>query len=95
MDFLKGTVMKQKPRPSRQRMSIAYPASVPAQVRAVLEELRRTITAAAPMARERIRYGMPAFRYHGPLVFFAAFKNHLGFYGVSKEVLDTFSSELA
>ncbi len=37
---------------------------------------------------------MPAFSHHGPLVFFAAFKNHLGFYGVSKKVLDTFGSEL-
>ena len=72
-----------------------YLASVPAQDRAVLEALRRTIRAAAPMAEEKISYGMPAFLYHGPLVFFAAFRNHLGFYGVSKEVIDRFSSELA
>lgn len=72
-----------------------YLAAVPAKERAVLEELRRTIRAAAPMAEERISYRMPAFLYHGPLVFFAAFRNHLGFYGVSKNVLDTFRNELA
>jgi uncharacterized protein YdhG (YjbR/CyaY superfamily) len=72
-----------------------YLAKIPAQERAALQELRRTIKAAAPMAGERISYGMPAFFHHGPLVFFAAFKNHLGFYGVSRHVLDRFSSELA
>lgn len=72
-----------------------YLAMVPAKERAVLEELRRTIRAAAPMAEERISYRMPAFMEHGPLVFFAAFRNHLGFYGVSKKVLDIFGSELA
>jgi uncharacterized protein YdhG (YjbR/CyaY superfamily) len=71
-----------------------YLASVPEKERATLSELRRIIRAAAPMAEESISYQMPAFRYHGPLVFFAAFKNHLSFYGVSKEVLETFSSEL-
>ena len=71
-----------------------YLALVPEKERAVLSELRRTIRVAAPTAEESISYRMPAFSLHGPLVFFAAFKNHLGFYGVSKKVLDTFSSEL-
>jgi uncharacterized protein YdhG (YjbR/CyaY superfamily) len=71
-----------------------YLASVPEKERDVLSELRRTIRAAAPGAQESISYRMPAFSHHGPLVFFAAFKNHLGFYGVSKKVLDTFKSEL-
>jgi uncharacterized protein YdhG (YjbR/CyaY superfamily) len=71
-----------------------YLASVPEKDRAVLEALRRTIRAAAPLAEEKISYGMPAFMHHGPLVFFAAFRNHLGFYGVSREILNRFSSEL-
>ncbi len=37
---------------------------------------------------------MPAFKYKGALVFFAAFKNHCSFFGVSRTVLSTFSSEL-
>jgi uncharacterized protein YdhG (YjbR/CyaY superfamily) len=45
-------------------------------VRVKLEKLRRTIKKAAPEAVEVISYLMPAFKYHGMLVFFAAFKNH-------------------
>lgn len=47
-----------------------------------LEQLRATIKNVAPEAQEAIKYGMPAFVWHGNLVFFAAFKSHIGFYGV-------------
>lgn len=50
-----------------------YLTAVPARVRAVPEDLCRTIRAAAPVAEERISYGMPGYRYHGPLIFFAYF----------------------
>jgi uncharacterized protein YdhG (YjbR/CyaY superfamily) len=46
------------------------------------------------MAEETISYGIPAFKYHGPLVFFAAFKNHCSFFGVSKLLIEKFSGEL-
>jgi uncharacterized protein YdhG (YjbR/CyaY superfamily) len=72
-----------------------YLASVPAKDRAALEALRRTIRTAAPRAEETISYGMPAYKFHGPLVFFAAFKNHLSFFGVSKPVLEQFRDEVA
>ncbi len=71
-----------------------YLAAVPEEARAVLEALRRTIRDAAPKAEEAISYQIPAFKYHGPLVFFAAFKNHCSFYVASKSVMKTFSSEL-
>jgi uncharacterized protein YdhG (YjbR/CyaY superfamily) len=71
-----------------------YLAAVPDEVRPVLEKLRRTIRAAAPMAEEVISFQIPTFRYHGPLVHFAAFRNHCSFFGVSKPVIDRFSSEL-
>jgi uncharacterized protein YdhG (YjbR/CyaY superfamily) len=71
-----------------------YLASVPEKDRAALSELRRAVRAVAPMAKERISYGMPAFIYHGPLVFFASYKNHLSLFGVSKEILESFKSEL-
>jgi uncharacterized protein YdhG (YjbR/CyaY superfamily) len=71
-----------------------YLAAVPEEVRAVLEKLRRTIRAAAPKAEEVISYQIPTFKYHGPLVFFAAFRNHCSFYVVSKPMMETFSSEL-
>jgi uncharacterized protein YdhG (YjbR/CyaY superfamily) len=49
-------------------------------VQAVLERIRLTIHNAAPNAQETISYGIPAFTQHGILVYFAAFKNHIGFY---------------
>ena len=71
-----------------------YLAAAPEEVRPVLEKLRRTIRAAAPKAEEVISYQIPMFKYHGPLVFFAAFRNHCSFYVVSKPIMETFSSEL-
>jgi uncharacterized protein YdhG (YjbR/CyaY superfamily) len=47
-----------------------------------LKQIRQTIKTSAPKAEEVISYGMPAFKYHGMLVYFAAFKNHIGFYAL-------------
>lgn len=57
-----------------------YIAAAPAEVRPILKKIRATIRAAAPDAKEVISYSMPAFRMHGVLVYFAAFKNHIGMY---------------
>jgi uncharacterized protein YdhG (YjbR/CyaY superfamily) len=47
----------------------------------LLIEIRNTILEVAPLAEESISYGMPAYKTNGkPLVYFAAFKNHIGFY---------------
>lgn len=46
----------------------------------LLKQMRKTIKKAAPEAEELISYNMPAFKYHGMLVYFAAYKNHIGFY---------------
>jgi len=58
----------------------AYLATVPADARAALERLRQAIRAAAPKATECISYGMPAYKHHGALVYFAAFKSHCSFF---------------
>ncbi|MEO6135892.1 MAG: DUF1801 domain-containing protein [Ginsengibacter sp.] len=50
------------------------------EIRITLEQIRRTISEAAPQATELISYGMPAFKQNAILVYFAAFKNHIGFY---------------
>jgi len=56
-----------------------YIAACPPEARAILRKLRSTIKrAASPKAEEIISYRMPAFRLHGTLVYFAAFKNHIG-----------------
>lgn len=57
-----------------------YLAGFPAEVRAVLEQVRQTIRAAAPDAEEGISYRIPAYRQGGVLVYFAAFKHHVGLY---------------
>ncbi|MCM4163060.1 MULTISPECIES: iron chaperone [unclassified Arenibacter] len=57
-----------------------YIANCPVMVQKVLEKLRNTIREAAPEAEEMISYKMPAYKYHGMLVYFAAYKNHIGFY---------------
>ncbi len=46
----------------------------------LLESIRKTIKETAPQAEECISYQMPAYKLKGPLVYFAAYKNHIGFY---------------
>jgi uncharacterized protein YdhG (YjbR/CyaY superfamily) len=58
----------------------SYISQFPADVQAILEKVRATIHHAAPEAKETISYLMPAFRQHGILVYFAAWKKHIGMY---------------
>ena len=57
-----------------------YVARHPKPVRQRLQQMRRTIQKAAPQAKETISYRIPAFTLNGMLVWFAAFRNHIGFY---------------
>jgi len=57
-----------------------YIASFSPDVQAILERIRLTIKQAAPEAKETISYKIPAFTLDGTLVYFAAFKKHIGFY---------------
>ena len=60
----------------------------------MLEDLRATIRAAAPIAEESISYGMPAFKYRGKrLIYFAAAKNHCAIYGTSAGTVRFTSAE--
>ena len=58
----------------------AYIAAFPAAVRTRLNQVRRTIRAAAPKASEVISYRIPAYRMNRMLVFFAGFKQHIGLF---------------
>ena len=58
----------------------AYIAASPPAVQPALREIRGLIRKAAPDAEETISYQMPAFRQHGILLYFAAFKQHIGLY---------------
>lgn len=52
----------------------------PKDVQQLLQKMRLTVKKAAPQAKEKISYGIPSFTLNGMLVWFAAFKNHIGFY---------------
>jgi uncharacterized protein YdhG (YjbR/CyaY superfamily) len=52
----------------------------PAEVQTALQKLRQTIKTTAPKAEEVISYAIPGYKYHGMLIFFAAFKNHISVY---------------
>ncbi len=57
-----------------------YIASFSPEDQSILEKIRLTIREAAPEAEEKISYRMPAFALKGILVYFAAFKKHIGLY---------------
>lgn len=57
-----------------------YIAAAPPEVRGQLERVRATIRKAAPRAEERISYQMPAYFEDGVLVYFGAFKRHIGLF---------------
>jgi uncharacterized protein YdhG (YjbR/CyaY superfamily) len=57
-----------------------YISQFPPDVQAILRKIRATVRKAAPQAEEKISYRMPAFAMKGILIYFAAFKNHIGVY---------------
>jgi uncharacterized protein YdhG (YjbR/CyaY superfamily) len=71
-----------------------YISGFPGSTRELLNQIRDTIKNAAPEAEELISYRMPAFRFHGMLVWFAGYKNHIGFYPASTGI-KAFDTELS
>ena len=72
-----------------------YLARVPEPARTALEKLRATIRSAVPPeTTEAISYGIPSFKYQGPLVGFAAFPKHCSLFVMSSTVLGPFKDEL-
>lgn len=57
-----------------------YIAGLDGKARGVLGKVRRTVRKAAPNAREVVSYRMPALKQGGMLVYYAAFKQHVGFF---------------
>ena len=71
-----------------------YLAGVPEPARGTLNKIRAAIRSAAPPeATEAISYGMPAFKYNGVLVWFAAFSNHCSLFPTAA-VIEAFKNEL-
>jgi uncharacterized protein YdhG (YjbR/CyaY superfamily) len=72
-----------------------YIAGFPNAVQEILQKLRLTIKEAAPDAEETISYKMPTFNLKGKyLVYFAAYKEHIGFYGAPRDNVE-FNEELS
>ncbi len=72
----------------------AYIAGYPKETQKNLKLLRAAIKKAAPQAEEVISYGMPAYKWNGMLVYFAAYEKHIGFYPGSSGIA-AFKKELA
>jgi uncharacterized protein YdhG (YjbR/CyaY superfamily) len=71
-----------------------YIEGFPKEIQTILAEIRAVIKKAAPQAEESISYQMPVYKQNGPLVYFAAFKNHIGFYA-TPNANQTFAKELS
>ena len=71
-----------------------YIASFPKETQVLLEQVRVAIKKAAPAAEETISYAMPAYKLHGPLVYFAGYKEHIGFYPTASGIA-AFKEELS
>jgi len=71
-----------------------YISMQPGTIQPVLEKLRQLIKSVAPDAEEVISYGMPAFKWNGMLIGFAAAKKHVGFYPWNGSTVMQFKEEL-
>jgi uncharacterized protein YdhG (YjbR/CyaY superfamily) len=71
-----------------------YISMQPEIIQPSLEKLRQLIKSVAPEAQEVISYGMPAFKWNGMLVGFAAAKKHIGFYPWNGSTVEHFKDEL-
>jgi uncharacterized protein YdhG (YjbR/CyaY superfamily) len=72
-----------------------YIAGFPKDVQKILREIRTTIRKAAPRAEESISYRIPTYKLDGPLVYFAAFKSHIGMYPMTGATRTKFEKELS
>jgi Uncharacterized conserved protein len=71
-----------------------YISQFPPEIQEKLEAVRKVLKESAPEAEERISYQMPAFFQNGVLVYFAALKNHIGFYPTAIGIVN-FKEELS
>jgi uncharacterized protein YdhG (YjbR/CyaY superfamily) len=89
-----STARRSKPSDSAAGVE-AYLAEVPEPARSTLQKLRATIRSIVPAeTTEGLSYGMPAFRYKGALVAYAAFKDHCSFFPMQASLIDQMKDEL-
>ena len=71
-----------------------YLSALPANTKSILKEVRQTIKQAVPQAEEVISYNIPAFKLHGGLIWYAAWKEHISLYPRTAR-METFIKGLA
>ncbi len=72
-----------------------YISDLPAETQKIMKQLRVLIKKIIPKADEVISYGIPAFKMNGKaVIFFAAFKNHIGLYPAPRSN-EAFKKELS
>lgn len=71
-----------------------YIKMYPPEVQLLLQQVRKTIKAAAPKAEEVISYGIPGYKYYGMLIFLSAWKEHISIYPAPR-AHESFKKELA
>ncbi len=87
----RGSMMKGKGAPKNVD---EYLAGVPEPARGTLKKIRAAIRSAAPPeATETISYRIPAFKYKGMLMWFAAFSDHCSLFPTAA-VIEAFKKEL-
>ncbi|SDL46730.1 Uncharacterized conserved protein YdhG, YjbR/CyaY-like superfamily, DUF1801 family [Pedobacter sp. ok626] len=72
-----------------------YIDSFPENIQFLLEVIRETIKESAPDAEEVISYNIPAFKFHGMLIFYSAYKNHITISIPPSKVYEVFKAELS
>lgn len=72
-----------------------YIDSFPENIQFLLEVIRETIQENAPEAEEVISYNIPAFKFHGMLIFYSAYKNHITISIPPSKVYEAFKDELS
>ena len=72
-----------------------YLENVPEPARTTLTKVRAAIRSVVPAeATEALSYGVPAFLYKGPLIGYAAFKDHCSLFPMSGAIVEQFQDEL-
>jgi uncharacterized protein YdhG (YjbR/CyaY superfamily) len=73
-----------------------YFGSFPKDIQDTLEQIKQTIKKAAPEAEEVISYQLPAFKYHGMLIYYSAYKDHYSLsFPPPFKLFDVFKKELS
>jgi uncharacterized protein YdhG (YjbR/CyaY superfamily) len=71
-----------------------YFSSFPENTRKKLEQIRTIVKEVVPEAQETISYNMPAYKFHGILLYFAAHNEHIGFYPGDAKTLTVFQNQI-